>query len=618
MSQFSHQPPPPAASPAPVANVHWLWGYLRRSARAGLLALGSGVIAGITAASTPYMIGVIVDQIRRQVDMGQVIGSIVILIGLTLISIAAFFGQRYFSGTASYGVNYNIRRDLFDNLLTLDQGFYQQYSTGDLISRMYTDMDMIWRLLLITFTRSGSAVLTIATAFVLLSRINGPLTLLVFVILGISTSIQMRVGSLLAPIFERVQAQAGALSSLVQDAVSGIQTIKTFGREAGVGQQYRAENVEYRRRWLRFERYNEPVGMLPNAISEMTSALVVVVGGVLTLQGVITVGNFVQFLLYLGTISAALLQLGTIYQRFQQTRGALTRLTPILQTAAIRDVPGAVPLPVARGNITFDHVGVQVEGKWLLRDISLTIPAGQVIGIVGPTGAGKTLLVSLLARVIDPTEGTVLVDGHDVRTLQLSDLRQAIAYVPQATFLFSQPLHANVRMGRDSIDQALLDRAIHISRLSNDLAQLPQGLETLVGERGVMLSGGQKQRVAIARAIVRDPAILILDDALSSVDTQTAADILGDLRQVLRTRTSLIIAHRIATVRDADRIIVISEGRIAEQGRHAELVTANGLYARMVERELIEDSASNATEDDDQYRPADQAARLVGLTGMKL
>ncbi|MFN8531466.1 MAG: ATP-binding cassette domain-containing protein [Anaerolineae bacterium] len=223
--------------------------------------------------------------------------------------------------------------------------------------------------------------------------------------------------------------------------------------------------------------------------------------------------------------------------------------------------------------------------------MSLKIKAGSIVGFVGPTGCGKTLLVNLLARVLDPNSGSVRVDGHDVRSLKLADLRQAIAYVPQSTFLFSRSLQDNVRMGKADISQEDLDRAMLISRISNDLPQLPHGVETLVGEKGVMLSGGQKQRVAIARALVRDPAILVLDDALSSVDTHTAADILSGLRDVLRTRTSLIIAHRLATVKNADLIVVMDNGRIVEQGRHDELLAHGGFYARMAERELREDLA---------------------------
>jgi ATP-binding cassette subfamily B multidrug efflux pump len=570
----------------PQANDRWLLGFVGRHKWAAIGSLVAGGIGGVTSAIEPYLVGRIIDGISSRMSTETLGQYALLLLGFSVITVIAFLGQRFWSGTVAYNVNYDIRKTLFDNLLTLEQRFYQTYPTGDLISRMYSDLDMIWRLLIIFFTRFGSALITLIVTFVLLAVINVPLTLFVFIVLSISTYVQMRVGSALTPVFESVQEQAGTLSALVQDSVSGIQTIKTFGREEGVARKYQEENNEYRRRWLFFKRRNEPVGMLPNMISEMTGALVVIAGGILALQGQVTLGNFVQFLVYLALISVVLLQLGTIYQRYIQTEGALGRLTPLLRTAEIRSPEHAKALTQPRGDITFDKIGLQVEGKWLLRDITLKIPAGRVVAFVGPTGCGKTLLVSLLARVTDPSEGRVLIDGQDVRDYQLDTLRYAIAYVPQSTFLFSQPVHANVRMGREAVAEEQLDEAISISRFKNDLPQLPHGLDTMVGEKGVMLSGGQKQRVAIARALVRDPAILVLDDALSSVDTHTAADILNDLRQVLQTRTSLIIAHRIATVKDADHVVVMDKGHIVEQGTHDSLIAANGMYARMVEREL--------------------------------
>jgi ATP-binding cassette subfamily B protein len=577
---------------SPRADIRWLWRFIRGHSRAASGAIGCGVVAGIATALEPYLIGQIIDHVQRGVSLQQIAADVVLLLLLSIISLMGFFGQRTYSGTVAYSVNFDIRRTLFDNLVTLDQKFYQHYPTGDLISRMHSDLDMIWRLMAIGFTRIGSATFGLISTFVLLALINVPLTLLVFVVLTISTSFQLRAGKILTPVFERVQDQAGVQSALVQDVFSGIQTIKTAAREEDAARKFHDENLEYRRRWLHFKRRNEPVGMLPNMISELTAGTVVLFGGVMTLQGMLTVGNFAQFLLYLSLISSVLLQLGTIYQRYQQTRGALQRLTPLLRHAEIANAPDAKALPRAQGEIEFDQVSLEIDGVPLLRDISLRIPAGQVVAFVGPTGCGKSLLVNLLARVQDPTDGTIRIDGSDIRQIDLDDLRRAIAYVPQSTFLFSRPLHENVRMGRDDLPEEGLEAAIRISRVSNDLPQLPRGVETMVGEKGVMLSGGQKQRVAIARAIVRDPAILVLDDALSSVDTRTAADILSELRQVLRTRTSLIIAHRIATVKDADHIVVMSEGEIVEQGTHADLITRGGLYAQMVERELSTEQES--------------------------
>ncbi len=597
----------------PKADLRWVLQYVGNHKGSAIAAISFSLLAGVTSALEPYLIGSVVDrlrapdEIRAQVlniyptqsviadfmaqasqdtlsdDLTALIGMI---LALAVVTVIAFFGQRYFSGNVSYAVNFDVRRDLFDNLLEREQAFYQVYPVGDLISRMHADIVLIWQLLTITFMRFGSALFTLIATFVLLALVNLPLTLIVFVVLMVSTSFQIRAGMAIARLFEEVQDQAGIVSTTVQDSISGIQTIKTTGKEAEFAAKYRDEVLEYRRRWLFFKRRNEPVGMLPNMISETTAAIVVLFGGVLALNGSLSLGDFTSFLFYLAMISTVLLQIGTVYQRYQQTRGALARLTPLLQPAKIVSKPEALPAPDVQGEIIFENVSVELAGTTLLDSISLHIPAGQTVALVGPTGCGKTLLVSLLARVIDPTHGRILLDGVDIRDLKLEDLRQAIAYVPQSTFLFSQPLHENVRMSDQSIDDGRLERALLISRMSNDLHQLPLGLDTLVGERGVMLSGGQKQRVAIARAVVRDPSILVLDDAFSSVDTQTAADILGDLHSILDRCTSIIIAHRIATVKDADNIVVMSEGKIIEQGTHQQLVRQRGAYAEMVEREF--------------------------------
>jgi len=572
-------------------DLQWLLRRVMKHRRAVVRSLVYGILAGVTTAAEPYLIGHLINRVSLGAGMDEIMGFVAAIVGFALVNIFAFNELRNYSGEVAYSVDYDLRRSLFDNLLTLDQDFYKRHATGDLISRMHNDMMVIWRLNALGFLRTGTAIFMLLATFILLGLVNFPLTVLVFVILCGSTALQVWAGMALAPISEGVQDQAGVLAGFVQDAVSGIQTIKTTGRESSIAAKYYAENRLYRDKWIHFRRRNEPVGMIPNGVSEFTAAVVVMLGGVMAINDQMSLGDFTSFLLYLGIISTWLLNLGTVYQRWQQAKASLNRLAPLTQSAKITSKSEPVELEIVRGEVIFDHVSLTLDDSEVVSDVSLTLKAGEVVAVVGPTGCGKTQLVNLLARVNDPTTGRVLIDGVDVRDIRLDDVREAVAYVPQSTFLFSKELRENVIMGRDEVTEDELIEAVRISRLSNDLPQLPHKLKTMVGERGVMLSGGQKQRVAIARAIVRNPSILVLDDALSSVDTHTAAEILHDLRHVLKARTSIIIAHRVATVKDADRIIVMNEGRVVEQGTHEQLMASGGFYTKLVEREMAIESA---------------------------
>jgi ATP-binding cassette subfamily B protein len=306
----------------------------------------------------------------------------------------------------------------------------------------------------------------------------------------------------------------------------------------------------------------------------------------LIIEGQLTLGEYVQFIIYLNLLSTAAQQLSQAYERLQQGSAAAGRIGEVLlRRPDIADAPDAIALPLA-GDLRFEGVGVRVHDRWVLRDIDLAVPAGTTLGIVGATGAGKSTLLSLIGRVRDPDAGRVTLDGHDLRALKLASLRSALAYVPQETLLFGMSLRANITLGLAGVPDARILAAARAARLTNDLAQLPQGLDTPVGERGATLSGGQKQRTAIARALVRDPRILLLDDSLASVDTQTAAEIIGELSAARGSQTCLIVSQRLAAVRDADQIVVLDEGRVIERGTHASLLRQGGRYAAMYRREL--------------------------------
>lgn len=606
-----------------MTSLRHLWPYVAHYRWTLLVGLICAACGAAVSALGPYVLRLAVDDIQG----GNLSGRLLLTYGGLIVLVAVVdggfkFGQRMFINGTSHRVDFDLRSALFEHLLLLDQQFYSRTHTGDLMARATNDLSAVRQFLGPGVSSTSTALLTLLAAAVLMFTINVQLTLVVLLLLPVVTIVFTLIGRRMRQVFGQVQDQFGNLSTRAQENFSGIRTIKAYAQEEAEVRAFATANDRYRALNLRYVILSGALWPSVTLIMGGVAALVLFIGGRLVAQGTITLGELVQFNAYLGLLAWPMIALGWTVNLYQQAAASMERLTEVLhQQTTIASPDGARADVDLRGEVEFRDVGVrflsevpaedgvvhhddQTNGRramrrlwsdgWVLRHISFTIPRGTSLAIVGATGAGKTTLVNLLGRVRDPDEGQVFIDGMDVRTLPLTAVRHAIGYVPQETFLFSVSLRENVLFGVAEQPEAhmlgngvRLDRAVEIARLSNDLPQFPNGLDTLVGERGVTLSGGQKQRVAIARAVLRDPAILVLDDALSSVDTHTAAEILGELRGVMRGRTSIIIAQRIATVKDADQIIVLHDGRIVERGTHRELVRQGGRYAAMYRRELL-------------------------------
>ncbi len=595
-----------------MEQLRHLWPFVGKYRRRMALGALCAIVATSAAATIPQILRLAVDSLNTR---GIVPGDLMMYGGLLLLAAlidGCFrFGQRTLMMGSAHLVDYDMRAALFDRLLTLDQGFYGRMHTGDLMTRVTNDLSAVRMFVGPGISNLSGAGLLIIVATVLMFLTQPLLALVVAVILPTVAVLFVVIGGRMRRIFRHVQDQFGQLSTRAQENFSGIRTIKAYAQEEAEIQVFREENERYRGLNLRYVLLSGLLWPIIGLVLGTTGALVLLIGGRMVAAGQMTVGELVLFNAYLVQLGWPVISMGWTVDLFQQASASMVRIAEVLHRRPdIATRPGAPEKIEVKGEVEFRDVGIRFnyalaeksaegrgqhvvsepppESEWVLRHISFRIPQGSSLAIVGATGVGKTTLVNLLARVRDPDEGQVLVDGVDVRDLPLDGLRRALGYVPQDTFLFSVPLRENITFGRPDASEEEIQRALRISRLSNDLSQFPQGIDTLVGERGVTLSGGQKQRTAIARAVLRDPAVLVLDDALSSVDTHTAAEILGGLRSVMQGRTSIIIAQRIATVKDADQIIVLHDGRIVERGTHRELVELGGRYAEMYRRELLQ------------------------------
>ena len=489
----------------------------------------------------------------------------------------------------SRDIEFDLRNDLFARLESLSYSYYQRHRTGDIMARATNDLNAVRMLLGPAIMYSANTIVYTAGALAFMISISPKLTFYTFLPLPVASVVIQYFGRQIHDRFERIQAMFSDISARAQENFSGARLIRAYVQEDAEIAAFEKENTEYIHRSLRLVRL---MGMLWPTLELMLGialVLVVWIGGREVLQGRIDIGHFTSFTFYMMQLTWPIIALGWVINIFQRGTASLVRINEIMhEQPQIQDLPGAQEREIV-GEVEFRGLNFSYDGKPVLHDISLRIPAGSSLAIVGPTGSGKTSLVSLIPRIYDAEPGMVLIDGRPIRGYSLASLRRHIGFVPQETFLFSDRIRENIALGVDSATDQEVHNAAEAANIAADIESFPERYDTLVGERGITLSGGQKQRTAIARAIIRNPKILILDDALSSVDTHTEDKILNHLRNVMHGRTTIFISHRVSTVRNADRIAVLHEGRIVERGTHDELIALNGYYSDLYNKQLLEE-----------------------------
>ena len=599
-----------------------LFVYVLRYRSAFLAGLGCTVITQAVALASPKVLQFAIDDLTRGVTRAKLLayGSALLAIGL-IGGVFRFLMRRILIG-ASRDIEYDMRNDFFAHLQKLPATYFQTHRTGDLMSRATNDLNAVRMMIGPSVMYSSNTILTFVVALAMMIAIDPKLTLYSLIPLPFVSISVKYFGSAMHKRFEQIQAQLSDVSAVAQEALAGVRVVRAYRQEQAELDRFRDANAEYLRRNRRLIVLQGLFFPSMSFFLGLGALLVIWLGSREVIRGRITVGEFVAFNAYLTMLSWPMIAFGWVTNMLQRGMASWKRMLEVLDTEpAIADlglrIADSSPQSAIRnveGSVEFRDLTFSFGERPVLSNVTARIPAGQVVALVGPTGSGKSTLIALLARIYDPPPGTVFVDGVDVREIPLATLRGAVGFVPQEPFLFSDTIADNIAFGLDGEDTRLrlrapsvtpsrteheasaersrIDRvtsAAAIARLDKDVVDFPKGYDTIVGERGITLSGGQKQRTAIARAAVVDPRILVLDDALSAVDTYTEEEILTRLEGLMRGRTSIVVSHRISTVRRADQILVLNEGRIVERGDHDELVAHGGLYAELYRKQLLEE-----------------------------
>jgi len=562
----------------------------------------------------PRIIQRISDDVNHGVTHGKLLTWCWLLVAVAAGKGIFQFLTRWIMIGISREIEFDLRNDLFRHLEALDFGFYQRTRTGDIMARATNDLNAVRTLLGPAIMYSANTVVFTLAALYFMMRVSPRLTLWAFLPLPIASILVQYFGARIHERFERIQAKFSDISARAQENFSGARLIRAYAQEESEIALFERENTDYINRSLPLARL---MGMLWPTLEMMLGfALVIVlwVGGQEVLQGRISPGQFVEFSMYMMMLSWPIIALGWVVNIFQRGTASMERIDEIMrQKPTIADDSSTITIPAEteiRGEIEFRNLSFAYDfqpklsdaalsssveaGAPVLHNVNLKIAAGTSLAIVGPTGSGKSTLVSLIPRIADAAPGSVLIDGRPIREYSLETLRRQIGFVPQETFLFSATIRENIAFGVQDASAEQVHQAADISRIAQDVEDFPEKYETMVGERGLTLSGGQKQRVAIARAVIRKPRILVLDDALASVDTHTEDQILNGLREVMKGRTTIFISHRVSTVRNADRIAVLHHGKIVEYGTHDELLALDGYYTDLHDKQLLEEELETA------------------------
>jgi ATP-binding cassette, subfamily B, multidrug efflux pump len=563
--------------------------------RAFAIGFACVIVTAAVGLSGPWVLKYAIDDLGQGVDTGKIAFYAWIILALAAVGGFFRFVMRRIIIGASRDIEYDLRNDFFAHLQRLDLAYFQRHRTGDLMSRATNDLSAVRMMIGPAVMYSATTGLFFIVGIILMVSINPRLTLFALVPLPFVSFSVAYFGAVIHRRFERIQEQLSEISAITQETLSGVRVVRAYRQEPFEIERFRLANEEYVRRNRGLIRvlgmYQPSMGFLMG----IGALLVLWLGSREVVAGRMTVGELVAFNSYLMMLSWPMIAFGWVTNLLQRGMASWKRMLEVMDTPPAvtdADVTGEIADPAQiHGRIELRHLTFRYGDTVVLDDISAVLPAGTTTAIVGATGAGKSTVLHLLARLHDPPPGTVFIDGVDVRHIPLSVLRGAIGVVPQEPFLFGASIAENIAFGargeRDT--PAGVEEAAAVARLDKDASSFPKGYDTVIGERGITLSGGQKQRVAIARALMIDPKVLVLDDAMSAVDTYTEEEILSRLSAVMRQRTSIIVSHRISTVRSADQILVLADGRIVERGRHDQLVAAGGPYAELHRKQLLEE-----------------------------